>query len=570
MPGFFITNTNKVPRLINYDNNLCFCGEFYYNEWTIKWNSLNKYVDDKVFFQNDRYIIVLDGVILNKRLLMKKYHKNFWQDTILEMLENNNETFFIEFRGVFAGAILDKSKNKWIIYTDQCGSRLLLSYCKDNKVAIGSQLNYFKDWMNDNNINIKIDNCWVKDFFSFGYTIDKRSIISNVHRVYPGCYQIIEKGEIQKFIYYRIKKENINRNISAEQAIDILDKLFIKAIEQIIKKDQEYGYKTIFDISGGLDSRMNIGVAVKYNESKIKDILAITFAQKNSLDDIISSEISELLNLDHIYYFLDGGNCLTDIDDLVFMNQGFNFYLGATGIKRFLSIIDKKIYGMSVVGILGDIYEGAMITDGEGEVNWNYNRFRTSKKINVTVDGNREEFDDNEILWFYIRGILAGMNTGFIRQNFVEPITPYGNVEFMNFCFSLPYKMRVKQHIYRQWMIKKYPHIANIKYSGTEFPVSLHDKFDWFKVLPLRIKRRLYRAIWGQKKEWSMNPFDIWYEENIVLREYIQKYYKDNIELLNFDKNLKQNIVVLFEKGNMLERSMALTLISAVKQFILK
>lgn len=566
MPGFFITNKTEIPNLKNYNNKNCINGCLRYNEWTIKWNVLNKYLNDKLFFQNEEYIIILDGVILNKSRLIKKYACANWCDTVIKMIEKNDK-FFSELRGVFSGAVLYKKDNKWTIFTDQCGAHIVMYYYNNGNIAFGSQLNYFADWMKFNNIDRKIDDIWLKEFLKYGYTVDKRTIIDGVQRIYPGCYLIYDnvKDIFINKIYFRINKKVINRNINIDEAIEKLDYLFSCAIKDILSKDEEYGYKTLVDVSGGLDSRMNIAVSAKINQNQV---FGLTYSQRNSLDNLISDKVIEILKIDSIFYPLDNASCLMDIDELVFMNNGFNYYLGITGGKKLLSILDINVFGIEIWGLLGDIYEGAMVTDGEGDVNWNYNRFRTSKKFDFTLDNNREEFCDNEILWFYVRGMLAGMNTGFIRQNFVEPITPYGNVEFMEFCFSLPYEMRVKQHIYRQWMIKKYPEMANIKYSGTGLPVSLHDKIDYLKILPRRIKNRIYRATFGAKKEWSMNPLDIWYQENIALRNYIQNYYKENIELLDFDESLKKDVEFLFTKGNMLERSMALTLLSAVKQFI--
>src|SRR5699024_2735836 len=101
----------------------------------------------------------------------------------------------------------------------------------------------------------------------------------------------------------------------------------------------------------------------------------------------------------------------------------------------------------------------------------------------------RREYEDNELLWFYVRGMFAGMNTAFIRQNFCEAITPFGDVEFMDLCFSLSEDMRVKHHVYRRWMMQKYPKMARISYARTGLPVMTQDRLE--KLLTLF--RRAYR-----------------------------------------------------------------------------
>jgi len=61
-----------------------------------------------------------------------------------------------------------------------------------------------------------------------------------------------------------------------------------------------------------------------------------------------------------------------------------------------------------------------------------------------------------------------------------------------------------------------------------------------------------------------MNPFDYWYDSNPELREIFETYLKDHIHLLNKHPVLKEDTVLLFDEGNALEKTQALTLLAAV------
>lgn len=76
MPGFFVTNSEQVPELINYDPTRCINGEMQYREWTIRWSVLDKFQNDKVFYQDEDCIILLDGVIFNKTELIEKQERH--------------------------------------------------------------------------------------------------------------------------------------------------------------------------------------------------------------------------------------------------------------------------------------------------------------------------------------------------------------------------------------------------------------------------------------------------------------------------------------------------------------
>ena len=565
MPGFFITNTKSAPELCNYCNSNCIQGHMQCQQWNIQWNVLNKYMDDKIFADTGEAVILLDGVILNKNELMTEYGEDTWLKTVISMLRSA-KTWFEQLRGVFSGAVYDKAGKQWTCFTDQCGEHLLMTYSRDGNVAIGSQVNYFSDWMKANNIERHIDKEWEQDIISSGYMRESYSVISGVRRIYPGHYcEIADSSpDISEYKYYMVTKAD-KVSMSDSELIDRLDELFHNAVRRILEKDREYGYSTIVDISGGLDSRMNAAVAKQEDCSRI---LGVTYAQSGSPDHLIAHNVASTLGVENIFYPMDGGSFLEEIDDLVFMNGGFNYYFGITAGKRVLELLDTDNIGSEIWGLLGDIYEGAMISENWSVIDWSMSRYLLSRRYaSHGAPEKTHEFEDNELLWFYVRGMLAGMNTGLIRQNYIEPLTPYGDVEFMNFCFSIPFEKRVDDHIYRKWMIEKYPDMAKIVYSRTGVPV-MSDKSESLHTLPIRIRKKLQRKISGEKKEWYMNPFDFWYKENDRLSKTVESYYDSNRNAVDSDPEFSEKISDLFQNGNTLEKLLAVSILSSVKQFI--
>ncbi len=82
MPGFLISNLPKKTSLHNYAT-YCYRAELEYDGYWAKWNTLNKYMQDKLFCQNERYILILEGVILNKQELCNKY-KGTWEEAVIK------------------------------------------------------------------------------------------------------------------------------------------------------------------------------------------------------------------------------------------------------------------------------------------------------------------------------------------------------------------------------------------------------------------------------------------------------------------------------------------------------
>ena len=64
-----------------------------------------------------------------------------------------------------------------------------------------------------------------------------------------------------------------------------------------------------------------------------------------------------------------------------------------------------------------------------------------------------------------------------------------------------------------------------------------------------------------------MNPLDNWYKSPQI-GEYLREYYCQNIEVLQQDPDFRHRVELLFDQGNAQEKTMALTAISAVKQYV--
>ena len=76
MPGFYISSKNVDFELINRYSNRCLVGSININNGTMKRHTLNKFMQDKAFFETSELACVTEGVILNLADLKKEYNTN--------------------------------------------------------------------------------------------------------------------------------------------------------------------------------------------------------------------------------------------------------------------------------------------------------------------------------------------------------------------------------------------------------------------------------------------------------------------------------------------------------------
>lgn len=62
----------------------------------------------------------------------------------------------------------------------------------------------------------------------------------------------------------------------------------------------------------------------------------------------------------------------------------------------------------------------------------------------------------------------------------------------------------------------------------------------------------------------SMNPMDYWYNNNEQIRTYLNEMYKTRIGSKVLPQELSSDMKMLFETGNFIDKSLVLTVLSAV------
>ena len=127
-----------------------------------------------------------------------------------------------------------------------------------------------------------------------------------------------------------------------------------------------------------------------------------------------------------------------------------------------------------------------------------------------------------------------------------------------------------KCHIYRKGIKKYYPGAGDIIYSHNNVKFCVNDKEEKFRAFPYKINNRIKRIInrKSYEKTISMNPIDYWLKNNSDLMKYIEIYFDKNICVMGNYPKLRDKVTQLFASNNSFDKIVALSMISAVKQYI--
>lgn len=563
MPGFIVSNIKNIEielSDLNLYNHKLFFDEMENSEFLIKRASLDSFRDDKLMEDIGEKIIITEGLITNASELIEKYNVDSLV-SLIDYLSDKSEHFFDEFKGSFSGGVYYKNRDKWIFYTDQLGSHSIYYYDDNGKFIVASQLNYITEVLKECDISLKEDLHGVHCILDWGYLIDNSTSVHNVKRLYPGEYIILCEKKVDVKLYYIANYNFENRTI--DEYIERLDIAFTNAIKRIVNKSIENGYKTVIDISGGLDSRLIAYRAVELFGRK--HFTGFHFSQEGSIEQKVAFEVIKKLNLESFYHMMDTNDFLINMKEVMTLNNGSSYYIGFQAGLAFGEFVDNRIYGIEMTGALGDIRDSAMIYEnGDSEPSLSGQYYKSNKVNDLNEYSNYSNvinyFNTNDVFWTYLRGISAGMSTILAKQPFIEAMTPYGDIEFLEAYLSIPWSIRFNNKILLMWMKKKFPDAAEIKYSQTNLPAKY--TWTWRHINYNRIRTRLKFMM--PKK--NMLDLDTWINKKDVLR-ITNEYYHKNIKKIS-DCEIKYKVENLYEKGNALEKSIALSVLAIYEIYL--
>lgn len=546
-----------------------------------------KFSNDKFLFENDGYIFLLDGVVFNNHKLMEKYKCSKWKECVEKMHSKDALTFYNEFRGSFLGLVYDKNNDSWLFYTDHVGDKqIFYSHLENGGWLIGTEMSYMVDTLQLNNLSMTPNRDAAYMAITLGYVIENNTLLNEITKLVAGHFLLLNNDNIKEIQYHRFDNSPVERK--KEEMIEEIDKRFRNAVKLQFEKDKEYGYKHMACLSGGLDSRMTVWVA---HELGYTHQLNMTFCQSNYTDFKVAQQIATDLRHDFMYKALDGGNCIYDIERVSKLSYGMACFFGLSHTYSMFNKINYQDYGIIHSGMIGDVvvgsymyapqYRPAIISDGA---------YSTQVIDRLKDYSFKYAYDNAEIYMMYNRGFgFCGQGALAYGHAETETFSPFYDVDFLEYCFSIPLAWRCGHKIYHEWILTKHPQAANyiwerigmtikdyrsqllkmqqkqsvvrhhMRVLGMQVPAPNDPYFrEYLKGFILRrlgLRKKAKNQVIANEEENhtymletkdNMNPVDYWYYGNTELKAFMDDYWRTNKNVVN-DKQLLADMTYLYE-----------------------
>ncbi|MFH1771975.1 MAG: hypothetical protein ABH872_04090 [Candidatus Omnitrophota bacterium] len=193
------------------------------------------------------------------------------------------------FCGNYLILILDTEKNKLTIANDAMGFSPVF-YSSTSRGFIFS--NRIKPMFLLGNINNEIDQRAASDYIQLGYILEDKTLFESIKRLMPGSVIEYSNNTLNLYKINGLNFSDKNWHLPLVQVADQMYEILLKGYKKRINNK-----KTLIPLSGGLDSRLNVGF---YNRISRGSFEVLTYGLVYHADYYAARKVSKTLGINHI------------------------------------------------------------------------------------------------------------------------------------------------------------------------------------------------------------------------------------------------------------------------------
>lgn len=463
--------------------------------------------DDFVIERSD-YTLGLSGIVLNSEQMNP-------DDVVKNITEGGTQRLY---KGSYVLWLHDRKNERLYVANDLLSKQSVYYYAKDGLILVNTSLFDLCTDLRDNGRTPVLNLGAAKELCREQVLSGDMTYEADTSFLTAYSYLVIDCREktleVRRLPIPKMKRVG---DISEEQAIEDLNRLFSEACRLEWEKNEAYGTDQIMTLSGGMDSRATfLRTTGGRDQSRVK---TYTYAQSGSIDARISKRFTEKHQVKNTFIPLDDCEFAYLRDEIIDANEGQMYYAGSTGA---ILIAKKMRLSQDNMGIVhtglggGEILGDICIAGGDRAV---------GDESGITINQQRN-LDD-------IRRCLNFQKT---TANYFSAFSPFLYEDFFEYAMCLPIAMRSNRKLYIEWYKK---------YMGSEFP----SKGSYSPIVKTinRVVNRICREL-GQKSPLDMNPFKFWYKTQPKLREYVSTAWENDCELLGAQQELLKTLKPYYEQ----------------------
>lgn len=523
---------------------------------------------DNLHFQTSSLEFLFEGVLLNRKKLLKEFALKDFETLIKELYVQKKELLIKLFEGEFRGFIFDKLQNILFVFTNITSTQRIFYTQLNSQIFIDTSLIRLNTTLKNQGISTHPDIESIYQLLSFTNLPEDKTPLEKVKKLLDGHYlQIDLNGLTCTQTEYFSLADVAAFSGSKGAAIDQIHSIFTDSVLLEYEKDDEFGKNHLALLSGGLDSRVAMMYALQNN---LKPDNALCFSQSAYFDHTISEKIAADHNIHYEFIPLDGGQFLKKIDELTEISEGMVFYTGGIHVQHAVENMQYENFGLFHSGQIGDGVLGGFNTAPEKRKPSHFKILEIDRflpKIQTSLDDMLKDYETEEL--FLLRNVaynrtVLGAN---VFQQKRYQTSPFMTADFLKFAISLPEEWKFNHRFYIEWINKHCKEATKYRWERTLMKPDAKWKTSFGDKVMKRSFNMLHHKILKTPQNSSMYPYQFYFENDAEIQNYYQKYFEENIDRLAEYPELSQDVTALFEEESFSSKSKAVNILAIFKLY---
>lgn len=264
---------------------------------------------------NGEWVIVFNGEVYNHKVLRSRFSsypykgQSDTESILASIVEVGYDKTIRELQGMFALTAYHRPSRTLYMGRDEAGIKpLFYGRTKDGAFGFASQFDQLVHILGKDRMSLSPEG--MREFLQLGFMQAPGTIYEEIRQVFPGEYQVLRNGDLERVIYKRREvNEMTDRHDRSQETLQYFNDLF----SQVIHDQLEADVPVATFLSSGVDSPLVNAYAREHK----KDLTAYTIGVEGFIHDErpLARKYAEILGIQQVEKTFDPSEIPGIIDD---------------------------------------------------------------------------------------------------------------------------------------------------------------------------------------------------------------------------------------------------------------
>ncbi len=493
---------------------------------------LVRFPGDQINAEDDRYRIVCEGYILNSRSLSDTHPGLSLREIVLQAYEQGGFGAVLnQLRGSYVLAIYDKAADRTCIGNDMLSKKPL--YYRTDGDCLLADTSFLKliNASAELKLPMTINQAAVNQMLDRCSLLESDTYVSEIRFLEPFSYLQADAGGVSVVGYEYFCSEAFPPD--TDELTGRIDTLFENACRMAVDKIRAEGYKPVFTLSAGMDSRCSLLKSLPAClEGGGSPPLCLSYGAAGCMELRIARKLADKYNCPLQTSEIEPVSFIPDRERILDRNEGMMYYAGTTGLTAMLDSLDTSAIGMVITGLGGGEIMGDLCQPEEADQEILYHQLlepvlpdRTAREERIRSIRSRFASYNEYVC---LQDLRTCQNFAYTSRHAFETFSPFLHEDLFMLLLKTPQHRKRLRRLYARWYLDTIGDPTPT--SAFQGPVRVTSSADPIRLIK-GVFRRL-RRILGIQSKWDMNPIALWVREHPENQQYMEQTLEDDLSLM--------------------------------------